>query len=172
MTSTTGRNDKQPRAGGFTLLELILVLVLISVLLAVSAPTLRGMFASRQEQDAAARILALTQWARSQAAADGTVYRLNVDAPSSTHWLTAQQAGVFAELHSDLGRHFRLADGLTLGLTTNTGQNMDYVQFYPDGRHDAGIVRIVGRRGETYSIASLSITEGFRIAHPAQEPMR
>jgi type II secretory pathway pseudopilin PulG len=119
MILTTGRKN---RRCGITLVELILVLVLISTLLAMCAPSLRGMLASRRGQDAAARLLALMQWARSQAAAEGTVYRLNVDSEDNTHWLTAQQAGIFTEVHSDLGRRICLADGQTISLQVDMSQ--------------------------------------------------
>src|SRR3972149_3661562 len=72
-------NMQSERSVGFTLLELILVMVILSTVLAMAAPSLRGFFASRQIQDAAAQILALTQFARSQAVSEGTTYRLNFD---------------------------------------------------------------------------------------------
>ena len=78
---------------GFTLLELILVMVILSTVLAMAAPSLRGFFASRKTHDTAAQILALTQFARSQAISEGIVYRLNFDTRQRTYWLTAQQAG-------------------------------------------------------------------------------
>ncbi|MBM4024858.1 MAG: prepilin-type N-terminal cleavage/methylation domain-containing protein, partial [Planctomycetes bacterium] len=70
-------SSRQPGAGrGMTLLELILVLIILSTVLALAAPSLRGFFASRRIDGAAAQILALTQWARSQAVSEGIVYRL------------------------------------------------------------------------------------------------
>jgi Tfp pilus assembly protein FimT len=56
-----------------TLLELILVMVILSTVLAMAAPSLRGFFASRRTQDTAAQILALTQLARSQAICEGII---------------------------------------------------------------------------------------------------
>jgi prepilin-type N-terminal cleavage/methylation domain-containing protein len=166
MTLITGQNDRyRPcRIGGFTLLELILVLILISTLLAIAAPSLRGFFASQKAQDTTRQLLALTRWARSHAAAEGTVYRLNADTTANAYWLTAQQEGTFSKLACDLGKMFYLAEGLNISLTTQNGQSVSYVQFYPDGRNDQAVIKITGKRGEIYTITSPSVTEGFIIA--------
>ncbi|MHC4330298.1 MAG: pilus assembly FimT family protein, partial [Planctomycetota bacterium] len=109
-TSRTHRG----RSGGFTLLELILVMVILSTVLAMAAPSLRGFFASRQTHDTAAQILALTQLARSQAISGGVVYRLNFDTRQRTYWLTAQQAGAFEELRMGLGQVFTLPKDMVM----------------------------------------------------------
>jgi len=57
------------RQPGFTLLELIIVLVLISLVLALAAPSLRRFIRSRETSETASHLLALTHLARSQAAA-------------------------------------------------------------------------------------------------------
>ena len=78
--------------GGFTLLELILVMVILSTVLAMAAPSLRGFFGSRKTNDTASQILSLTQFARSQAISEGIIYRLNFDTRERTYWLTAQKS--------------------------------------------------------------------------------
>ena len=78
MTSPTGPSDRRA-TGAFTLLELIAVLVLISAVLAIAAPSLRGFVRGRQTAEAAAQMLSLTHLARSRAASQGCIHRLNVD---------------------------------------------------------------------------------------------
>ena len=67
------RRTHHGKVRGFTLLELILVMVILSTVLAMAAPSLSGFFGSRQTHDTAAQILALTQLARSQAISEGVV---------------------------------------------------------------------------------------------------
>src|SRR5947207_6133930 len=62
---------------GFTLLELVVVMLILTVMLAMVAPSLSGFGRGRQAEQAAANILALSRWAREQAISDGRVYRLN-----------------------------------------------------------------------------------------------
>jgi len=99
---------------GFTLLELIVVMVIMSAVLAIAAPSLRMFSGSRPVADAAALIVALTQYARSQAIAEGRVYRLNFDMAKGEYWLTAQDRGAFAPLGSEFGRVFSVPQGATV----------------------------------------------------------
>ena len=86
-------------------------MVIICTVLAMAAPSLGGFFGSRQTADAAAQIVALTQLARSQAVAEGRIYRLNLDVEGGTYWLTVQQGGTFERLGSEFGRIFSLPQG-------------------------------------------------------------
>ena len=182
MTLTTGRHGKYyslnsicsraigakhrscSRQRGFTLLELVLVMVIIGTVLAMAAPSLRGFFASRQTEDAAASIVALTRLARSQAVAEGRAYRLNFDLKETTYWLTAQTEGAFRNLSSEFGRVFLLPEGTELELKVEgVPANRDYVSFQPTGRTEAATIRLKGRQGESVEIACLSPTESYKV---------
>jgi prepilin-type N-terminal cleavage/methylation domain-containing protein len=104
----SAKRPQSARATGFTLLELILVMLILSTVLAMAAPSLRGFFGSRQAQDTAAQMLALTQFARSQAISEGVVYRLNFDPKDRVDWLTAWKSGAFEELETEFGQVFTL----------------------------------------------------------------
>jgi type II secretion system protein H len=152
------------RTRGFTLLELILVMVILSTVLAMAAPSLRGFFASRRSHDTAAQILALTQLARSQAICEGTIYRLNFDARQSTYWLTAQQAGVFEKLKTEFGRVFTLPKDLVMELDALDEEEDDiFLEFTPQGTVTAGTVRLVDRRGRAIEVTCPTVTESFSV---------
>ena len=152
------------RRGGFTLLELIVVLGLVGVLLALAAPSLHGFFASRQTADAAAQMLALTQLAGSRSAAQGCVYRLNIDPKTNTYWLTYQQGGTFVNLSCEFGRCFQLPEGTTMHIQCPSGNMpVPYIEFHPNGRTEEAMIELVGRQGEAYQVTCESVTEAFRI---------
>ena len=119
MTSTTGRRNKRllsntdlRRNEGFTLLELILVLLIMGIVMAVAAPSLRGFLAGRKSVNAAAQVAALGQYARTQAISTGDVYRLNVDTLDNAYWLTSQKGSAdFENIASEFGRRFTLPEG-------------------------------------------------------------
>ena len=150
---------------GFTLLELILVLALIGTVVAMVAPSLRIFCRARETADAAARVLSLTQYARSQAVAEGRPFRLCVDDQASTCWLSAQRAGAFVELECEMGRRFSFPAGSSVRLLDGAGEQsqLGYVQFGPDGRTDEATFEITGRQGEVVRVACLSATEQFRV---------
>jgi len=158
---TTGRSGKR-RA--MTLLELILVMVILSTVLAMAAPSLRGFFASRRTEDTAAQILALTQLARSQAICEGVIYRLNFDTQQRTYWLTAQQAGAFEKLKTGLGQVFTLPKDVEMELDGIEEDEKDkFLAFTPHGTVTAGTVRLIDRRGQAVEVTCPTVTESFSI---------
>ena len=168
--STTGPNARQrlirPRAG-FTLLELVLVMVIICTVLAMASLSLRGFFASRRTTDAAAQIVALTQFARTRATANGNTWRVNLDVEEGKYWLTVQKTGAFETIASEFGRVFLLPDGTTAEWVTPL--DADWIAFYPDGRAEAAHIRLTGRQGETADIVCASPAERFRVVSSSEE---
>ena len=162
MTLTTGRNTNC-RLRGFTLLELILVMVIVCTAFAVAAPSLRGFSLGARTKDAATQILALTQWARSQAVVNARVYRFNINPQIGTYWLTAQDGQGFLSLGTEFGRLFRLPEECRIELTTTFALGQDFVDFYPNGRATPALIRLTDRRGNEFQITSPSPAERFRI---------
>ncbi len=167
-TLTTGPGDDRGATGAFTLLELIAVLVLISTVLAVAAPSLRGFARGRQTTDAAARVLALTHLARSRAASWGSVHRLNFDAETRECWLTMQKLGAFEEIEGNQGQRFRLPAGVSVTLELQAdgdgaSEQAEHVQFYPGGRCDAATIELTGGLQDVVYVSCPSASERFRI---------
>lgn len=164
--------DKRKHSGrdrGFTLLELILVMVILSTVLAMAAPSLRGFFGSRQTHDTAAQILALTQLARSQAVSEGIVYRLNFDTRQRTYWLTAQQSGTFEELKTEFGRIFTLPKDMVMELEGIEEEDMEkFLVFTPQGTVTAGTIRLIDRGGRALEVTCPTVTESYFIVELGQ----
>ena len=152
-----------------TLLELILVMLILSTVLAMAAPSLRGFFASRRIDDTAVQILALTQFARSQAVSEGIIYRLNLDTRDRTYWLTAQKAGVFERLDTEFGRTFTLPKDIDMELVDLEQKDRDvFLAFTPHGTMTAGTVRLIDASGRTLEVTCPSVTESFSIEETRQ----
>ncbi len=149
---------------GFTLLELILVMLILSTVLALAGPSLRGFFASRKTQDAAAQILALTQWARSRAISDGDTVRLNFDERENSYWLTIQRGGDYERLKTEIGRTFFLPQGTEFkwdGIEENGDEA--HIAFDPQATVTAGTVQLIDRRGYVVQLVCESPTETYVI---------
>jgi Tfp pilus assembly protein FimT len=148
-----------------TLLELILVMMILSTVLAMAAPSLRGFFVSRRGDDAAAQILALTQFARSQAISEGIIYRLNFDVQEHTCWLTAQKAGTYERLQTSFGKAYTIPKDLVIELEDIEKEDRDvFLAFTPYGTVTAGTIRLIDRHGRALEIACPTVTESFSIA--------
>ena len=162
-------NTSRTQRKGMTLLELILVMLILSTVLAMAAPSLRGFFASRRIDDTAAHLLALTQYARSQAISEGIVYRLNFDTRDRTYWLTAQKAGVFESLHTEVGQVYTLPKDIKLELEDIEQKDRDvFIAFTPHGTMTDGTIRLIDQGGRTLEITCPSVTESFSIVNPRQ----
>src|SRR5437899_9787950 len=66
-------------ARAFTLIELILVMALLGIVLAVSAPALSNFFRGRTIESEARRFMALTHYAQSRAVSEGIPMSLCID---------------------------------------------------------------------------------------------
>ncbi|MBN2316488.1 MAG: GspH/FimT family pseudopilin [Sedimentisphaerales bacterium] len=155
--------------GAFTLLELILVMVILSTVLAMAAPSLRGFFGSRKTHDEAAQLLALTQFARSQAISEGITYRLNVDTNDRVYWLTSQRKGVFEKLKTEFGYVFSFPSDITVELEdVDKDDDGMYFAFTPQGTVTAGTIRLIDRRGLVLEITCPTVTESFSIVEKEQ----
>ena len=158
------------RDRGFTLLELILVMVILSTVLAMAGPSLKGFFTSRKTHDTASQILALTQYARSQAITQGIVYRLNFDTLENSYWLTSQREGVFEELGIEFGRIFTLPKDVVMEVEDlDKEDNEMFVKFTPQGTVTAGTIRLIDKSGRALEITSPTVTESFYIVESQQD---
>ena len=154
---------------GFTLLELILVMVILSTVLAMAAPSLQGFFGSRKTHDEASRILALTQFARSQAISEGIIYRLNFNTRERTYWLTSQQSGAFEELKTEFGQVFIFPNDINAELEEVEKEDDEmFFAFTPQGTVTAGTIRLIDRRGLALEVTCPTVTESFSIVECEQ----
>lgn len=167
MTSRTGRKIRTRVAdagtAGFTLLELIASMLVISVVLAMAAPSLRGFFASRKTEDAARRLLATTRYCRTLAISDGRTCRLFLDANAGQWWLGISD-GDDRVLESSLGRTFRLPDGVTMELDgVSAADGRAALTFTPGGTCTPAVVRLRGVHDDTWIVSCASATEQFEM---------
>src|SRR4051812_18628946 len=99
------------RRSAFTLIELLLVVLKITIVVGITVPSLRGVAANSTVDEVSGQLLALTHYARSQAVAEGVAYRLNVDVNNRTYYLTKQDGADFVELGIEFGRVFDVPEG-------------------------------------------------------------
>lgn len=93
MISTIGkarRGAEQPRSRGFTLIELILVMTLLTVVASLTAPQLANFFKGRGLDSEARRFLSLSRHAQSRAAGEGMPMVLWLDEKQRKYGLERQ----------------------------------------------------------------------------------
>jgi len=131
----------------FTLIELILVMALLSIVLAVSAPALSGFFSGRTIDSEARRLVSLTRYGQSRAVSEGVPTILWIDARKRTYGLQLEPGyseGDTKALSFAVGKGLRLEVADVPAWTSNqAGQaarralqadpNISRLRFQPDG---------------------------------------
>ncbi|MBI4516052.1 MAG: prepilin-type N-terminal cleavage/methylation domain-containing protein [Deltaproteobacteria bacterium] len=145
--------DDRPRrrAAGFTLIEVALVLLIISIVLALTIPRLRSV--SRAELGAQARRLTNTfRFLRSEAILTGQICQLRYDLNRERYWVTVSDPG--GESSAPLRAGGPLARGVSLEspvgisdivLPESVGKVQEgqwLTNFYPDGTIDLTVIHI------------------------------
>jgi general secretion pathway protein H len=139
VTSPAG--DRR-RAAGFTLFELLIVLVILGLTLAVAVPLFARALPGLELKSSARTVAATMREARSLAIADNREIAVAIDLDTRTIDL----AGLRSEA---------LGDGIDLRLFTAAEELIDRgagrIRFYPDGTSTGGRIRLLAA-GRIYDI--------------------
>ncbi|MBI1389730.1 MAG: prepilin-type N-terminal cleavage/methylation domain-containing protein [bacterium] len=165
------------RRRGFTLIELIVVMALLSALLAASAPTLSRFFHGRSMDEEALRFLSLTRYAASEAASRSIPLSLWIDPVRKGYGLEAQPGyeedgfQPFAyQMDENLSVEIEPRNALQNGMArirfTPGGlseSDVEWVRFYREGEPGLWIVKkIAGPEYEILKEADVRERQAFQ----------
>ncbi|MGC4034220.1 MAG: prepilin-type N-terminal cleavage/methylation domain-containing protein [Tepidisphaeraceae bacterium] len=158
---------------GFTLIELILVLIVLSVVMAIAAPSLRGWGQGQKLRNVADDFLSATRYARTQAVTTATPYAIELNASDNSYVIKSiGPDGVRKEVTGSMGQTTKLPDSYTFKVVSGggTGQASEgqataaaSLVFYPDSRSTPAVLEFTSPLGDVIKIASDSPAEPFRI---------
>jgi type II secretion system protein H len=117
MTGSGGVDVGVHRSRGFTLIELIFVMVLLIVVASMVAPRMSSFFRGRALSAEAQRLLSLTHYAQSRAVSEGVPVLLWIDASKSTYGVEVQAGH---EGDDDRGSDYIADPSITLEVPTVT----------------------------------------------------
>jgi general secretion pathway protein H len=163
--------DRQVAHNGFTLLELLVVVVIITLMSTLVAPRMFGSLAHMNLKTEAKRVAAALRYARSQAISEQTSYvalfdleadRLTIARKDSEEKPKELPAPVSP---ADNGQDesgqpapmvYALPEGITLH-KTEAGEELFAeeiigIEFYPDGNSSGGEVILADERGKRYIV--------------------
>lgn len=144
---------------GFTLLELIVVIAIISVTLGLLMPVFRKTFSDIQLNTCVQDMVSLIRYAQERAIVENTTLRFNLDTKEGSYWLTKkeQDKDTFSGLSEKLGRKHTIASGLQIETKEST------IDFYSDGELSPAQIRIRNQNNKALTI-SLKPNVGNNIA--------
>lgn len=176
-TSCFPRGSKHRRPRGFSLIEIVAVIVIIGVLSAMMVPSLVSGLNRARVNGAITRITQTMALCGNLAATDSQPFRLNFNPGTGRFWITfepdpLEQPGVFAPLRlSDMAawqldesiriRDYRIA--IEAQEVEEQADEAPFIEFRPDGTCD-GIMMIIETDSEdVYTIVLSPITGRVRV---------
>jgi len=128
-------STSQTRTKAFTLVELVVVLMLLSVVIAVAGPRLSGFFAGRNYQEDARRILSLFRYARAEAINRGQRVEVWFDPKTSSY---GAQSDPTDPQNNPVQIEYTLQEGLALKVDTQVldKDGRATILCWPDGAID------------------------------------
>ncbi len=164
---------------GFTLVELILVMIVIFAVAAVVGPRYTDFFPSFQLKKSTEHLLAWARKARADAATTGTRQRLMLDIDHRKYWIENEprpikDPGTFVPLGGSWGEEtfpdpVRF-DSIKGAETDSANAGIRYVEFRPDGTSTDATVILVNEAGEQQTLRIVGTSSKITIETKEQQP--
>ncbi len=139
---------------GFTLIELVVVISLLSFVLVFSLPSFEGILGADQQKKFARWLMVKTRTLKEKALRERKLYRLHVGADTGRFWITTPAMDAEAlEQARDAG--YRLPDEILVldleypGNKISTGEAV--IRFYPAGYSDKALIHVEDGQSRQYS---------------------
>ena len=155
---------------GFTLIEIIVVMAIISILASMTIPRLYAGSRSSRLRGSARRLLVAAQYARNFATSHRAKCRLMIDRNNQQYVLAYQKNPQhnpyeFVTLGTSLGKTQSLSKGISFARLriqprrnpNQPAEQVDYVTFDPTGQADAAVLEITDGKN-TYSLLIVPYT--------------
>lgn len=163
---------RQHGAAGFTLLEVTLVLVILSIAIGVVVPRLRDTNRARLESHVR-KLAVMVRYLRHEAILSGRTYRLNYSIDQASYWVTSadgeDEASSFTPEEGILAKPVVFPEPIgfaDLVLPDTFGQIQEgdgFTDFYPDGYVDLTLMH-VGNGEDMYTLFVDSLTGHVSVA--------
>jgi type II secretory pathway pseudopilin PulG len=153
-------------AVAFTLLELVLVMLVVSLMLALAAPALSGWSRGARLRDTSDQFRAAAHFARSQAISTAVTHRIEIDPAAGGYLITRLDGEQFVPVSGEFGRLVRPPLGVGIELTRDDGSPAGLIEFTPTGRITPARVRVTADTGETIHLAASSPAQLFEQVTP------
>ena len=149
---------------GFTLLELMVVVAVISALLLISGPSLNSLMQTMEYRDTVRQLVSANQKARRTARATGDAVDVVIDARQNRFAVTSEAGGLVE------GDYTVLAEALEIEVVfaeeVSPGNGLGAIRYYPEGGASGGEVVIQRPTG-----GGVKLTVDWLVGDVRQEPL-
>ncbi len=144
-TSPTEQVNTRSASGGFTLLELMVVLVIAGLLFSLGAPRVGKLYDSMQYREAVRELVSAAKNARRDAFATGQPMDLLIDTLGNRYALTHQPQKVDLEEFQPLPATLDISVVYAVEVSPRPG--LAAIRFYPAGGSSGGEIKVIRPTG-------------------------
>ena len=160
-----------PNNGGFTLMELIVVVIILAMMTAGVTPMFRDSLRSLKRHRVVDEFVAVMQHAHERAILDGVPYRFYVNEDDDTYWVTRfekrnEKGEDVYEPFENLGRPKSITEFVDIRRVTARLERDDdgkFIVFYPTGSSDEARIGLYRREGKPVIIKTKQRAGQFEI---------
>lgn len=166
-TSLPGEGLSDPRvrsSAGFSLFELILVMLLLGLVLAVALPSFSRGLRSLELETTGRDLVTLMKKARSEAISQQRVFRVILQQEPES-----QAYGVFTNDYGEELQRNPLPEGVSIENQGDPDVSL-WFSFYPNGRSSGGTFQLRSSEGRTLRVDVHPVTGLARVVDSGREP--
>lgn len=131
--------------GGFTLLELVVVLVIASLLFSLGGPQVRALYDTMQYREAVRELVSAAKNARRQAFVSGQPMDLLIDTDGNRYAMTQRAQEIDTEAFQPLPQNLEIRVIYAAEVSPSPG--LAAIRFYPAGGSSGGEIAVVRDSG-------------------------
>jgi len=143
LIGATKKNKIHQGVDGFTLVEILMVVIIVGIVLALAAPNFSKGYSRFELDKTADDLLSVSRWAQAMAIGQERTYALSFSEDRRSYGLaraiineqTGEQSS-FEPVNGSLGRMHKIPDTVQIDL------NEDRIEFYPDGTIDPATIQL------------------------------
>lgn len=166
MTLPTGARNK---SFGFTLIELSLVVLIISIIVVIATPRFRGTYETIKFRSSVYNLVKLMNYARERAVIERKPFRIHFFEENMAFCLETipkqeddekDQDEEFTAVAGSLGKKIVFPKGVEFDIDE---PREDFVTFYPDGQADECVIYIKGTKDMVYTVTTKKMVGLIRL---------
>lgn len=138
------------RGAGFTLIEVLIVVIIVSILAVISLPQFKKTFNEIQLHSFSQELLSFMNYARERSIVEGKIISFGIDNEKKEYWAIEKDA-----LQRLKTRH--IPDAIQIEMDRKE------ILFYPDGYIDKATLKIINADNRTLSLTTKGVFGGIKL---------